>query len=720
MPLFYQGIHAKVVLIVVLTTTAILGGLGVWQYLAYRRRMEDEISKDALILAERMALSFQIVVWEYDEELAYNVIRAEMEEEKVSGILVWEEDSQEVLYSGWRKDNDIVFLSQPPITDDGYVSVDRIIMRKGSPLGYVRVYLTREYLRNDLDEALGATITQIVLLDVVIIVVLTFLIKRYLVIPLQALRNAMIRIQNGQLDQKVDIKSNDEIGEMALSFNTMAEQLKGLFMTLEQRVQQRTAELEAAKEKALSAKNTAEAANRAKSLFLANMSHELRTPMNAILGYSKLMQRDNTLQPEQHRNLNTINRSGEHLLELINDVLEISKIEAGKIVLDVTAFDLRGVLHDLTRMFASSAETKGLEFTIIGIEEVPQYIETDENKLRRILINLLSNAVKYTETGKIVVRLAVQTEELSQMRLVIEVEDTGIGIAADEMDKVFEYFEQTESGRKAKSGAGLGLAISRDYARMIGGEITFSSEIGRGSTFRLEVIVKETSESDVRKKTRLPHVIGLEAGQEIPRILVAEDKDESRDLLVRILDTTGFAVKEAVNGKEAVDVFEKWHPDLVWMDVRMPVMDGLEATRRIKANEANKSKIIVALTAHALEEERETILEAGFDDFVRKPFREDVIFGVIAKHLGVKYIYKEENPEVVSDETEIRLNPEKLQIMPEDLRNQLHQALLELNTIRINELIDSIIEKDPSLGSELKSIAVELDFNRLLQLLGYR
>ena len=334
------------------------------------------------------------------------------------------------------------------------------------------------------------------------------------------------------------------------------------------------------------------------------------------------MQRDATLDRKQLENLDTINRSGEHLLALINEVLEISKIETGKIALKITPFDLHELLREVMNMFEDSAERKGLLFESVGLDEIPRCVLGDESKLRRILINLLGNAVKFTEEGRITVWTGIECQNTKSARLWVEIIDTGPGIAEDEIDNVFRYFEQTDSGRKNKSGTGLGLAISRDFARKMGGDITFTSEVGKGSTFRLEIDIEEGSESGIMDKTKPACVVGLEAGQRVPRILVAEDNDESRELLVRLLQTTGFEVREAEDGKRAIEVFEAWKPDFIWMDVRMPIMDGTEATRYIKESKAGESTRIVALTAHALEEEREQILATGYDDFVRKPFRE--------------------------------------------------------------------------------------------------
>ena len=463
-----------------------------------------------------------------------------------------------------------------------------------------------------------------------------------------------------------------------------------------------------------SAKEAAEAANRAKSAFLANMSHELRTPLNAILGYSQLMQRDRSLQAGQKQHLEIINRSGEHLLALINDVLEISRIEAGRIRLEPVTFDLAALFADLEAMFRVRTDAKGLRFETSGSEAVPRYVLADEKKLRQILINLVGNAVKFTDEGGIAVRVAASGGG-EDIRLLVEVEDTGMGIAEEELEKVFQSFEQTASGRGSKSGTGLGLAISREYARLMEGDITVAGRVGEGSTFRLEIDIREGSMASLGADAVTCRVASLEAGEVPPRVLVAEDHDENRALLVTLLRGVGFDVRDATNGREAVDLFEAWQPHFIWMDIRMPVMDGLEATRRIKATDAGSKTVIAALTAHALEEERDMILKAGCDAFVRKPYREHEIFDVMAGHLGVSYLYEEgmdpvqRQPEITPAHLAATLSP--------DLRDRLRQAVLRLNRTLVQEVVVEIKELDASIGAALGSFADSLDFEGLLALL---
>jgi len=478
---------------------------------------------------------------------------------------------------------------------------------------------------------------------------------------------------------------------------------------LEDLVQQRTAALAAARERA-------EAANKAKSVFLANMSHELRTPLNAILGYSQLLQRGPSLSRQQREYLDIINRSGEHLVALINDVLEISRIEARRITLEPQVCDLHVLLRDLELMFRLRTEAKGLHFELTGIDKVPHYVAVDENKLRQIMVNLLGNAVKYTRHGGIYVHLAAGRTVPSGLRLEVEVRDTGIGIAEDDLVRVFEYFEQAAGGHQTKSGTGLGLAISREYARMMGGDITVISRLGEGSTFRLEIDIQESVPSVRPEKVREDLVVGLEPGQAAPRILVVEDQEESRRLLVRLLEDVGFEVREASEGLEAIKVFEEYRPHFIWMDMRMPGMDGLEATRRIKATDAGKTTVVAALTAHALEEEREPILAAGCDELVRKPYREQELFEIMSRRLGIRYIYEAAPAEPGSVPRGAEVSSEAVAALPLALREELHEALLRLNMARISAVIERIAERDGRLGAALKRLAESMDYHRLLLL----
>ena len=357
-------------------------------------------------------------------------------------------------------------------------------------------------------------------------------------------------------------------------------------------------------------------ANRAKSVFLANMSHEIRTPMNAILGFSQLMLRDQDLTPRQCQYLGTINRSGEHLLALINDILEMSKIEAGRTTLNPSTFDLPVLLNDLEMMFRVRTDEKKLSFSVETIGDVPRFIVTDINKLRQVFINVIGNAVKFTEEGGIALRVHADRDAAAGPCLRVEVEDSGPGISPDDQDKLFRHFEQTKTGQQAGTGTGLGLAISREFVRLMGGDITLSSRVGKGSIFAIHLPLAEGEAQAVRARDNPRHVMGLRPGQAPCRVLIADDIEDNRQLLAQLLTPVGFEVRLAANGAEVVREFERWRPHLILMDFRMPVMDGHEAIRRIRAMPGGEGTRIIAVTASAMDDNRQELMEVGADDFI--------------------------------------------------------------------------------------------------------
>lgn len=481
---------------------------------------------------------------------------------------------------------------------------------------------------------------------------------------------------------------------------------------LEDLVEQRTQELAEAKARA-------EAANREKSRFLANMSHELRTPLNAVLGFSRLLKSGPEVTPRQQEALDIIVRSGEHLLNLINNVLDMAKIESGKLALEESDVDLHRLTHEVQSLLGVGAAEKGLRFTLELAPELPRFVSVDAGKLRQVLLNLVGNAIKYTEAGRVTLRASLaHAAQPGRAHLRFEVEDSGPGIGPEDCQRIFVPFVQVGTLASAPAGTGLGLAISKQYVELMGGRIGVESESGKGSVFQFTIPV--SVRPSVTDPGEAPHgrVVGLAEGQPRHRLLIVEDQPENRLLLRRLLDPLGFEVHEAANGQEAVGLFEQWHPDLVWMDIRMPVMDGVEAVRRIRATKAGAEAKIIALTAHALEEERRPIMAAGCDDFVRKPFREQEIFDALARHLEVKFIYETaRHPESASPPPGLALSPEQLEGLPAELLRELRQSVLELDTARTQALIAQVAERDPALGATLNTLATQLDYKRLLELL---
>jgi signal transduction histidine kinase/DNA-binding NarL/FixJ family response regulator len=551
---------------------------------------------------------------------------------------------------------------------------------------------------------------------------LGYLLFDRLVKPMRLLTTAVSRIGLGTAQEspgrpvtpiasdklvEINLRASDEVGQLATAFNAMIRQLRKSFETLEQRVVERTKDLQIAKE-------LAETANRAKSTFLANMSHELRTPLNAVLGFSQVMKNAADVTAEQKENLDIITRSGEHLLTLINNVLEISKIESGRVELEEASVDLGQLLEEIKSLMHVPALEKGLDFTLEQASDLPRQIAVDGGKLRQVLLNLIGNAIKYTERGKVTFRaMARRKAATGRVRVRFEVSDTGPGIREEERERIFSSFVQLGDRPPTKAGTGLGLAISKQYVELMGGQIGVAGDPGKGSLFHFEIPVTLLPSEAAPDEPRRGRVTGLAKGQPRHRLLIAEDQPVSRLLFRRLLEPLGFELREAVNGQAAVTIFEKWHPHLIWMDIRMPVMDGLEATRHIKATDAGAQTKIVAVTAHALEEERREILAAGCDDVIRKPYKNVEIFDALSKHLEVRFVYEEEPAPTAGVAP---MDPTVLADLPDKLLKELEQALVRLDTGAVNRAIEAIRTHHPSKADALGAVARDLQYGRILRM----
>jgi signal transduction histidine kinase/CheY-like chemotaxis protein len=555
---------------------------------------------------------------------------------------------------------------------------------------------------------------------------LWILFNRRLIAPFRLLQEGAMRLARGELNHPIAIGSDDEIGSLSRGLDRMRMELSNLNAEreknnvnlrnelqlrlsiegelvrhkehLEDLVNERTLALSAARQQA-------DAANRAKSVFLANMSHELRTPLNAILGFARILERDKSIKPEHQQNLATINRSGQHLLRLINDVLEISRIEAGRNDSKLAAFELGEMIADLEAMTRGRAQEKGLKFTVHRHACLPKYVFGDAHHLKQILINLLGNAVKYTDKGQVSFHIDTHNEQIC-----FEIADTGHGISKHDQVKLFQPFFQTEHGVEKADGTGLGLSISQEYAHLLGSVIEIDSDIGKGSRFTLKISLPEVEAPMEESKRQHGQILGLEAGSQAPRVLVVDDKQDNRELVRQMLEMVDIVVQTADDGQQAVDAFTRWQPQLIWMDMRMPVMDGYEATRQIRLLPGGADVKIVALTATAFEEDIAAVREAGCDDIIKKPVEQEHLLEVMGRLLDLRYRY---STDIISESAEpaVTIDLSGVTDLTSALRLQLKDAADALDLKSLQSIVQEIALHDSDLARKLETLIAAFRFD---------
>jgi signal transduction histidine kinase/CheY-like chemotaxis protein len=718
------SIRAKLTLIIVAISMVTLLIAASLFTLTQLKELQYSLAENLTAVAKITGGNAQAAIAFDDKDDANKILSELNNDPRIIAAGIYNKENK--LFSNYSREKENIPAFEPPEKDGYFFKARQLhllhsiyVPGENELIGKVYIQASLNSLYEQLLQNISIT-GFIVLLSLLLCVILASRLQKLISVPILQLSEATDKVKDEE-DFSVRVNRDDflEIEHLCEGFNSMLEHIQSNERELlesrdllEQRVADRTQELEIANIELKKSKEIAESANKAKSQFLASMSHELRTPLNAILGFTELILSRPKLEPTFESYINIINESGDHLLALINDILDLAKIEAGKLEIQKSDIDLFSLLESTVAMLEVRAQNKGINLIVEYAPELPSFIHIDGLKLRQILINLIGNAIKFTEKGEIKLSVSFQekNEDKGTGKLNLSVIDTGPGIKQEELKFLFAPFAQTESGRK-QHGTGLGLNLSKNYIELMGGEITVDSKPGKGTRFDFYLM---TSVSEHKETKPIPRKhVQLISKKKNYRVLIAEDIEFNIKILTKLIKKISLDIEVAHNGLEAIDSFSESHPDIILMDIQMPVMDGIEAMEKIRNLPGGKEVKIIALTAGGLNDDIENKNRYKFDDVMYKPYKERDIYNMLQHHLSIELSYEQ-----------IRENAHHTKISIDDLNeafpgkslNALLQVAVEGDIDKLREIINTIEPEYVSTADELNQLVDEYKFDVIISM----